>query len=1216
MADQGYTRIGQSTNEASQGDGQVQPRIGQPSPKDIGAVGTVGQQFAENIAPNTAGLAGGLAAASLASKVVLPEEIAAGPAGWALAGLTQVGLFVAGQMGSEVLARSAQSSAQQAIMGEDKFNAYKQDLADNAQAHPIAAMAGNLATQVPFMGFSAKTVGEAFKTAQEMTSLKSGEAFEAWMKDSQNVKKAGDLLGVALGTGVAGVQDASGQLSSGKDFNLLELGGNMAAGAFMNKSTALTEYIGAKVGGPLGEMLNRNITADANERAAYQKAGLTQQMQEGHNNILSYLTQNKEVPQEAQDQAKPMVEQMKKAVDSYNSTSSEEKPVVNDVAPINEAVNAFRAKAAEGRANGDIEAANAWDQHLDKINAEPDLQKKLEMLQAIDPKHPQVRALTEASTQHDLLGSFDESKLPRNTPDQASAAAIDADNGLKVQVALFNKELPIGKVSPEAMFAGKQAEMKFGHDWVEASKSVGEAQKNIYAAANKMKISGDGLIAMANEYAHTLSDLDKGEHHGFGNKGLETREQLQARIDKIRQQSGDGFKQIENYQKTLARLSQENLKRAFEIGKIDKDSYDLLSTKYRNYVGARKELTELESLGPRRKGSGNNQPVKEFEGAAPIEQRISPSEAVLGQRAQLNVNARNLSVIQEIIKDMQEGKAASKIFSVSRELKPGWNTGGNTMKYTLANGEALYIHSNSVEVAKAMNNLDREQMPEALKMMGKATNFIARMAVHNNPGFWGAGFAYDAWGALQNIATTPIAKLRVEFVKNWLKQVGGSFKSNLTSLGAKDDYWTAEAKKNGALQEGFITSAKKTAEDVQKEARLQANGGIGAMLHNIWNEIGHVNDALFAMPRVAAYRTAIEGGLSVKDAVKAAHDIGPNYANKGTLAQAVGQYKAFATASMAGTDRLIRSFYKDGKFDQTKFVGFVAGSLAANMLIRSRNDSVDKYWRDKWDGDKNWVFAIDRTHAITIPMEFAQRPIHMLTGMMTDATNGKADISQEDLGKVAASMAEAYSPFGSKNVVSALAPTVLEGPIDIASNTSYAGKPIVGAGLEERMKQGLPSHLAFYNSFGKNLMEQAGIKMTDEFAKAGFDKLTPQQATYELDNVFGGVNAIAEGNFGQHRFYKTLDDDRATQIEQAADAAPFNKDMAKYKEQIATQRFEESQRIEGMAKEVFKMPLDEQKQAIYSLADKDPDTAHELVMQLGRMARSYLPSIPKSKSNQ
>ena len=308
MADQGYTRIGQSTNEASQGDGQVQPRIGQPSPKDIGAVGTVGQQFAENIAPNTAGLAGGLAAASLASKVVLPEEIAAGPAGWALAGLTQVGLFVAGQMGSEVLARSAQSSAQQAIMGEDKFNAYKQDLADNAQAHPIAAMAGNLATQVPFMGFSAKTVGEAFKTAQEMTSLKSGEAFEAWMKDSQNVKKAGDLLGVALGTGVAGVQDASGQLSSGKDFNLLELGGNMAAGAFMNKSTALTEYIGAKVGGPLGEMLNRNITADANERAAYQKAGLTQQMQEGHNNILSYLTQNKEVPQEAQDQAKPMVE--------------------------------------------------------------------------------------------------------------------------------------------------------------------------------------------------------------------------------------------------------------------------------------------------------------------------------------------------------------------------------------------------------------------------------------------------------------------------------------------------------------------------------------------------------------------------------------------------------------------------------------------------------------------------------------------------------------------------------------------------------------------------------------------------------------------------------------------------------------------------------------------------------------------------------------------
>ena len=1416
-------------------------------PKTTGALGTAAQQYVENVVPNTAGLAAGTAATGA---LLAGGELASGPVGWAIAGLT----FLGTQFGVDLAARAAQEGVEKNVMGEDKFNAYKQDLALNAKAHPIAAMAGSLATQLPFIGFSASNVGTAIDTAKELSALKSGAELSAWMKDSENVKKAGDLLGVSLGAGVGGVQDATQQIQQGGDFKWLELGGNIAAGAFMNKPTALSEYIGARVGGPLGELLNRNIIATDAEKAAWEKAGLTKQMQSLHeqavqgmmngdiaeqgaldraHNIAKDLLQgaqdseylddqqNKLVNELAEHKAKGKmvdaqisdVEDMRKqdianlslqqnqlelatsdiggthinsgivasdqtyapsrqpdyawgqdptrdvrktniandinslnkkleiakangesdfrknqlasqidqrirdyhdiqdqsweerladqqipvkanaeenkvrmelgaiqkkyslqdSRDSVNNASDSlvaellhqreshalaeaqlqrpgelerranqivvksgnkewqdrlnsfkkqaakeafrqrraQEQATSDQAlgSINESISAFREKAAQGRTNGNTLEADSIDRYLDRINEEPDTKKKIEMLKQLDPKHPTVRALTEELDAYEVTGTFDQ--LPKTNPDAGIAADIDKNIGIKVRTAAVDKIAPIGEVSREALAAHEGAQGRSLASAKEAQRDIGKASTNLYKAGRVHKLSGNQVHAEADAYAHAMSDMDKGEIHGYGKNRIETKEELQARIDSARQKPY--FKAIDAYQKALAKVSQENLAQAYKIGKISKQWYDVLSAKYKNYIPARTDLSELDSLGSY--GGRPNTPVREFEGASPIAERVSPAEAVMGQRAQLNVNEENYSLIKELMANAAKGGKAASIFEFSKELKPGWKTGGNTMKYNLANGEALYIHSNSVEVAKSMNGLHDDQIPAALSAMGKMTNFIARMAVRQNPGFWGAGFAYDVFSAIQNIATTPIAKLRIPFVVNWLKQVGPSFGSRLELLGAKIDPWTARYEKAGGLSGGYIQGPEKTLQQIKHEAEIMAQGGLRALLHKVWQDIGNVNEALMNMPRVAAFRTAIEGGLSEAEAVQAAHDIGPNYLVKGSWANAVGQYKAFTTASMAGMDRFYRSLFVNGKFDQGKFATFIAGSLAANMLIRSRNDTVDKYWRDKWDGDKNWVFAIDRTHAVTIPMEWAQRPVHMLTGMITDAANGKKDITEDDIFKVASMASSAYSPFGAQGVTG-FAPTPLEAPIQIATNQSYSGKAIVGEGLQERMKEGLPAHLAFYNSFGKNLMEQAGIKMTDDFSQVGIDKLTPQQATYELDNVFGGPAAILQGNLGQNRFFKTMDDDRASSIEQAAEAAPFNKQMAAQKAQIATDRFEESQRIEQMAGEVFKMPLDEQKEAVLSIAEKNPDEAHELVQQLGKMAiiQMRLPKIPSSKS--
>ena len=718
-----------------------------PTQKDAGAVGTGVQQFAENVAPNAAGMlaaetVGGVAAKAAVGGAVaaglIPEELAAGPVGWAIAGVTVLSTMAA----ASGVARAGQEAIQKNVMGEDKFEAYKQDLAQNARAHPIAALAGNLVTQMPFMGFNAENVNSALGTAKELSTLKSGEELGKWLSVPENAVRGQNLFGIALATSVGAVQNGQEQLARGDGkFNLLEFGGNVLAGAYMNEPTGISESIGKRIGGPLGELLTRNLTATEAEKAAYEKAGLTKMMQDGHNNIASYyaagdvkaeelanahgqaadllgaqdsarfinayeegrknqylqsivggkmidasisevnrmrqqdliaqetgtkeldaatrnigathmdlgaVAANKEyapqnIPQYiwgqdiARDEIKngigAQVEKLnadlQKGIndlksgketwwtnDSLNHTASllderrhayndiqsqtweermadQQKPAVIDAKlqeermklasfqrqygiqdqrasvnnaadamvaelmaqkeayakaaseasdpvraqsiasqiatsrgrngriqwqqrfyafrriateqagqlaqqetqklesqrpQIQEAVQAFRERAASGRASGNVKEADSWDEYLNRIDAEPNVRKQIEMLAALDPKHPQVRALTEAADAHNLLGTFDETRLPKTSPEQGAADAIDKDVGIQIQKRATNDRAALGEVSKTVMEEGDQARRRGIDSMKVASQQIGEATTNLFKAARLAKV--------------------------------------------------------------------------------------------------------------------------------------------------------------------------------------------------------------------------------------------------------------------------------------------------------------------------------------------------------------------------------------------------------------------------------------------------------------------------------------------------------------------------------------------------------------------------------------------------------------------------------------------------------------------------------------------------------------------------------------------------------
>ena len=252
---------------------------------------------------------------------------------------------------------------------------------------------------------------------------------------------------------------------------------------------------------------------------------------------------------------------------------------------IQEAVQAFRERAASGRASGNVKEADSWDEYLNRIDAEPNVRKQIEMLAALDPKHPQVRALTEAADAHNLLGTFDETRLPKTSPEQGAADAIDKDVGIQIQKRATNDRAALGEVSKTVMEEGDQARRRGIDSMKVASQQIGEATTNLFKAARLAKVKSAQVLADAKEYTHAMSDMDKGAVHGYGKNGIETQERLQARLDRIRDPQNKTFHTIESYQQTMAGLSRENLLQAYRIGKIDKDSYNTLSSKYQNFIG-------------------------------------------------------------------------------------------------------------------------------------------------------------------------------------------------------------------------------------------------------------------------------------------------------------------------------------------------------------------------------------------------------------------------------------------------------------------------------------------------------------------------------------------------------------------------------------------------------------------------------------------------------
>jgi hypothetical protein len=189
------------------------------SPLASGAIGA-----ASGVLPT----AGGFGAAMAAQPVILPIAAATGP----FAPATELGLSLAAGIGGGALVNKLQNYLLP--------KGIQENISLASQQNPKSFIAGNVASQLPFMAASPRNVLVAAKTlGNEAMNLLPGRAVNIASTPGQ----IANLKNVALAGGIPAGLSVAEDVTSGQDVNIPKALALGAAGTFINRPTALGQKL-------------------------------------------------------------------------------------------------------------------------------------------------------------------------------------------------------------------------------------------------------------------------------------------------------------------------------------------------------------------------------------------------------------------------------------------------------------------------------------------------------------------------------------------------------------------------------------------------------------------------------------------------------------------------------------------------------------------------------------------------------------------------------------------------------------------------------------------------------------------------------------------------------------------------------------------------------------------------------------------------------------
>lgn len=431
------------------------------------------------------------------------------------------------------------------------------------------------------------------------------------------------------------------------------------------------------------------------------------------------------------------------------------------------------------------------------------------------------------------------------------------------------------------------------------------------------------------------------------------------------------------------------------------------------------------------------------------------------------------------------------------------------------NGEDRFLFFNATDeraarMAHSLKSLDVDQLGRVLSASAVASRWFASVNTQYNPIFGVVNLTRDVQSALFNLSTTPIAGKQMAVLGHTVSALRGIYADIRAHRAGKQpssswaQLWEEFQREGG--QTGFRdmwASAGERTKSLESEIRQIGQGKLRGAGRAMFAWLSDYNETLENATRLAAYKVALEQGISKQQAASIAKNLTVNFNRKGQITQQAGALYAFFNASVQGTARLAETLRGPmGK----KIVagGLILGVAQAMLLAAAGFDDDDP---PDFVRERNLVIPIGGQQYVSIPMPLG---LHVLPGISRITTEWVLSGFRKPADRVAqlaGMLAETFNPVGNAGLsLQTITPTVVDPLAALAENRDFSGRPIARENVNSlQPKPGFERTRDTASWVSKQLAYWLNAASGGTDFTPGLLSPTPDQIDYLVGQVTGGV---------------------------------------------------------------------------------------------------------------
>lgn len=355
----------------------------------------------------------------------------------------------------------------------------------------------------------------------------------------------------------------------------------------------------------------------------------------------------------------------------------------------------------------------------------------------------------------------------------------------------------------------------------------------------------------------------------------------------------------------------------------------------------------------------------------------------------------------------------------------------------------------AMRLAEAMKNLDVGDLHVVLGLAAKGTRWFASVNTQYNPIFGLVNWARDLQAGLLNLSTTPLAGKERAVAAGVFPAMRAIYRTarGKTATDAEWSHLWQEMQEAGGTTgyRDLFTDAADRAKAIERELKALERGQASKAAHAIVDWLSDYNETMENSVRLAAYRVALDAGMSKVRAASLAKNLTVNFNRKGRQAREIGALYAFFNASVQGTARMFETLRGPvGK--RIMFGGVALGALNTLLGMAVMGGGEDDPWEQipEFIKERSLVIPLGREDYVSIPMPLGFHVFPNIGRVAVEMALGPQDKSAgRRLGSLLMTLTDAFNPLGGAQDLGQLAaPTVIDPIVALMENRDWTGRPI------------------------------------------------------------------------------------------------------------------------------------------------------------------------------